>query len=252
MAPKNYLGAGATSGAGQLERLKAYCPRCDGERSCDVHALAKREWEEKAEPYNRGWQEYHRLLQCRGCELIFYYLKTWNSHDWDMIPNPATGQDERHFNATIVTHPAQKVTNTRPDWTWDLREIDHQLSKILEETYQAYETSSFILASVGMRTAFDRAAEFLGIDPGDPLAAKVKTLREKGFIGETEAMTLDVVVNAGSAAAHRGWSPDKEKVRTLLTTLEQFIYRTIISGKKALEIAPEIPPRPPRASKASK
>ena len=82
------------------------------------------------------------------------------------------------------------------------------------------------------------------------LEQKVKRLLDRGFIGETEANILATVVEAGSAAAHRGWSPDTSEFKTLLTALEQFVGRTVVSGQTALEIKARIPHRHPRPARA--
>ncbi|MGF6782433.1 GMP synthase PP-ATPase subunit [Paraburkholderia sp. GAS334] len=82
------------------------------------------------------------------------------------------------------------------------------------------------------------------------LEKNVEGSRNSGFVGETEANVLATVANAGNAAAHRGWSPDETEFRKLLEALEQFIKRTVISGKSVLEIAARIPARHPRPGKA--
>ena len=103
---------------------------------------------------------------------------------------------------------------------------------------------------MGLRTALDRTTAVLKIDPGLTLEKKVEGLRISGFVGDTEANVLATVANAGNAAAHRGWSPDETEFRKLLEALEQFIKRTVISGKSVLEIAARIPARHPRPGKA--
>jgi Domain of unknown function (DUF4145) len=62
-----------------------------------------------------------------------------------------------------------------------------------------------VLAAIGLRTAFDRASELLGIDPNKTFAGKLSQLVVDGHIGSTEKASLDVLTDAGGAAAHRGW-----------------------------------------------
>ncbi|UVM63295.1 DUF4145 domain-containing protein [Pseudomonas sp. B21-010] len=232
--------------------FKAHCPRCDGERTCFIHGEFERRWDSVDEQHPMWGQSDYKLAQCRGCEEVFFHQSSWDSENWDFEYDPKTGQDIAVNPCTITTFPTPEKKSKKPDWVWDIAKIDPQLFTILNEMYQAYEQDSFILASVGLRTAFDRSTEVLKVDPALSLEAKVKHLLEVGFIGETESETLAVVTDAGSAAAHRAWSPNQDEFQTLLITLEQFIYRTVISGKAALAVAKNIPARPPRAPKTPK
>jgi len=112
--------------------------------------------------------------------------------------------------------------------------------------YVAYDHSANILTAVGLRTALDRATEVLGVDPAISFEEKLAELKNGGWIGETEHGILDVITNAGNAAAHRGWSPSKEDVGKLLTAMEAFLHRAFIVGQDALAIRANIPPKPKR------
>lgn len=234
-----------------MDSLKAHCPRCDGERNCSVHGVIDEPWDWTDGTHSANGQVDHRLLKCLGCETIFYWRSSWDSENWDGRIL-ADGREEIYHPITISTFPMPEKTSGRPDWIWNVSSIDPQLASILTQTYDAYDAGAFILASVGLRTALDRTTEFLKIDPALSLENKVKSLRDNGFVGETEANILATVANAGSAAAHRGWSPGGTEFRTLLTALEQFIARAVVSGKSALEIAEKIPPRHARPAKVMK
>jgi hypothetical protein len=232
--------------------FQAHCPRCNGDRACEIHGEIEVPWEWSDGRNSMHGQTDHKLAQCCGCKEVFYHKSSWDSEDWEGDYHPVTGETIITFPVKTLTYPAPEKESAKPDWVWGIAYIDPQLSAILNETYQAYEASSLILASVGLRTAFDRATEILKIDPGLTLVEKVQQLLDNGFIGETEAMTLRVVADAGSAAAHRAWSPDQLEFQTLLTTLEQFIHRTVLTNKAALSIAEKIPARHPRPAKNSK
>ena len=230
--------------------FKAHCPRCNGERNCSVHGSINLPWEWTDGHHSTSGARDHRLLRCLGCETVFYWCSSWDSEDWDVRIGD-DGCEDFYHPRTVITFPMPEKGKSRPDWLWDISGIDPQLATILTQTYDAYDAGALILASVGLRTAFDRTTEFLKIDPGLSLDRKVQGLLKSGFIGETEAQVLSIVTDAGSAAAHRGWSPDANEFGTLLAALEQFIQRTVVSGKSALEIAARIPPRPPRTKTAA-
>lgn len=230
--------------------VKALCPRCKGERKCVEHGFVNVPWELGDEVnYNWGNDE-SRLLQCCGCETVFLHIKSWDSELFEIEYDYIKRDQVQVPIIKVTTFPAIEIEgNQKPDWIWEIARVDPQLHRILDETYMAYEAGLLILAAVGLRTAFDRATEALQIDPGHTLDEKIRKLKEQGFIGETEASTLGVVANAGSAAAHRAWSPTEAEFKPLLSALEHFLQRTVVSGKSALSIADKIPPRQPRPKK---
>lgn len=234
------------------DTFRAHCPRCDGERVCIIRGEFDQPWSvEDGRNYMEG-QIDHKLVQCAGCETVFYHKSSWDSEDWDGDYHPITSETIISYPRRIETYPTPEKKSQKPDWVWSIGQINPQLHTILDEVYQAYEARSFILAAVGLRTAFDLTTTYLKIDPGHTLKQKVKELLENGFIGETEAMTLETVTDAGNAAAHQGWSPDQKTFQLLLTTLEQFVYRVVISGKAVLSLNANIPARQPTPKKIAK
>lgn len=234
-----------------LKTFQAHCPRCNGDRTCYIHGEVESPWSWSDGRHEHWGQSDYKLAQCCGCKEVFFHQSSWDSEDWDIGYN-ASGEEVTFNPKTITTYPTPEKKSDKPDWVWKIAQIDPQLFSILNEMYQAYEHGSFILAAIGLRTAFDRTTEIFKIHPSLPLEEKVKRLREEGLIGETESQTLSVVIDAGSAAAHRAWSPAYPEFQTLLITLEQFIYRTVVSGKDVLSIAQRIPAKPPRQPKAPK
>ncbi len=93
---------------------------------------------------------------------------------------------------------------------------------------------------------FDKATELLGIDPAITFDSKLSELEKAGKIGEGERTILDVLTDAGGAAAHRGWKPTPYELDTLISILEGFIDRTLVLPSKAKQLADTIPARPPR------
>ena len=118
--------------------------------------------------------------------------------------------------------------------------------------YVAYDNQSYILTAIGLRTALDRATEILEIDPALTFEKKLTALGEGGWIGDTEKALLEVVTDAGNAAAHRGWSPESHEVAALLSALELFLQKAFIVGKKALSLKANIPAKAVRKAKKKK
>ncbi|MFM0007260.1 DUF4145 domain-containing protein [Paraburkholderia dipogonis] len=222
---------------------KAHCPNCDGERTCDVHGHIEKKWEWSDDYGNSvyGTDEYS-LLECKGCETVFYEKSSMNSENVDYYYDNH-GDTQANYGKEKNTYPKPE-SRTKPAWFDAMSKIDETLQNILDEMYVAYDNRSYILTAVGLRTALDRATEVLGIDASMSFTKKLEALKGGGWIGDTEKQTLEVVTDAGNAAAHRGWKPDDGEIRHLLMAMEVFLQRAFIVGKAALSIKDKIPRRP--------
>ncbi|MFM0474770.1 DUF4145 domain-containing protein [Paraburkholderia strydomiana] len=223
--------------------VKAHCPNCDGERTCEIHGQVGKTWEWSDDHGNSvdGRDEYS-LLECKGCETVFYETTSMNSENVDYYYD-SNGDTQATYGKEKSTYPKPK-SRTKPAWFDAISNIDETLQQILDEMYVAYDNRSYILAAVGLRTALDRATEVLGIDAGLSFAKKLERLKDGGWIGDTEMQILEVVTDAGNAAAHRGWKPDDKEIQHLLMAMEVFLQRAFIVGKAALGIKDKIPKRP--------
>lgn len=227
------------------DKMKGECPECRRETNCVILGAFDQPWSVEVDEYLQFGQQDHRLLQCLGCDKVFYQLSAWDSereeHDYNR-----DGQLVSYYPSLVTVFPEPEREKRRPSWTSKLYAIDEPLARIIAETYEAVELRSYILASVGLRTVLDRAMEILGINPGHTLEQKLLSLKEGGFVGETEHAILTIVADAGNAAAHRAWAPDREKFEHLLVALEQFVHRNVVIGQKALGVKHAIPARQAR------
>ena len=103
-----------------------------------------------------------------------------------------------------------------------------------------------VLSAIGIRTAFDRASELLGVDPAKNFLEKLTELVHLGKIGSSEKDTLDALTDAGNAAAHRGWSPSQKELDTMMNIIEGFLHRTFILAAAAKSLKQNVPARPTR------
>lgn len=225
-----------------VQPQRAHCPRCDGERACNVHGEVKRPWHWNDGANSANGCDTYRLLECRGCETVFHWKMSWDDHDVDYDVN-SNGETVMISIERTETYPTPEKKARKPDWVWQIAKQDPQLENILAEVYDAVDRGLNILAATGLRTAFDRVVSYHDIDEDLPLAGKVKALQDAGFIGETEASILRTVIDAGSAAAHRGWNPSDADLEQLLQSLEHFIHRTVVTGQKVLDVKAAIPRR---------
>jgi hypothetical protein len=144
-----------------------------------------------------------------------------------------------------ITQWPPPAKRPRPDWISHFSISDTTLVRILREVYDALDADLSILTAIGIRTAFDRAAELLKI-PDGPFATKLDALVTKGAIGTDERRHLDALVDAGSAAAHRGWIPDERQLTTMMDIIENFLYRSFVLPSQSKSLQAGVPPRGPR------
>jgi len=232
--------------AGEKKTVKAHCPTCDGERNCTEHGtIYKRwDWEDKYSGHSMNGGVDHSLLECLGCETVFYQTESWNSEDIDHYYD-AFGKEQMEAAKEFATYPKPE-TNTKPVWFDAMQKKDAQLHNILNQMYIALDNHAHILSAIALRTALDRATECLGIDPAKTFDEKLNELRDGGWIGQTERDILGVVTDAGNAAAHRGWEPDNQEITQLVSSMEVFLHRAFIVGQAALGIKGSIPAKPKR------
>lgn len=227
--------------------VKAHCPKCDGERNCVQHGTTYKawDWEDRYGNSMNGGVD-HSLLECQGCETVFYETQSWNSEEIDPYYN-AMGETEYEVHKEKATYP-KPDTKIKPVWFDAMQKKDAQLHNILSQMYIALDNHAHILTAIALRTALDRATECLGIDPAKTFDEKLNELRNGGWIGQTERDILGVVTDAGNAAAHRGWEPDVREVGQLVSSMEVFLHRAFIVGQEALGIRGNIPARQRRLS----
>lgn len=224
--------------------IKAPCPTCRGICNTIVHGETNTEWERQADQHNYSYGgAEHKLLECCGCNTVFYYKDSWNNEYGD---HDIEGQFTPYHN--IETVPAAEKP-IRPEWLSQIYQKDSILFSILNEVYTAYEYRAYILGSTGLRTAFDRTSVFIGIPEHLKMEEKVNEVFEQGYVSETERGQLAVVTNAGNAAAHRGWMPDASDFESLLRTTEKFIHRVVLRDHRIEAISAQIPKRQKKGDK---
>jgi hypothetical protein len=143
-----------------------------------------------------------------------------------------------------TTYWPAPATRKPPKWVGNIEEADRNLGKLLSEMYTALNDDLRVLAAIGARTVFDRSSELLGVDPKLSFARKLQELLNQGKVSKDEHVTLDVLVDAGSAAAHRGWRPKPEELNTMMDVVDTFLHRSFILGDGIKKLKAAIPPKP--------
>ncbi len=179
------------------------------------------------------------IIECCGCEYLALVKKTHFSEDIDYSYDPVSGDEIQEPIWEEVIYPP--VTDrSAPSWFEDLP--DQTLRDISQEIYNALQTGSHYLAAFGSRTLIDRLIVLTVGDQGN-FKRGLKAPQDSGKISQRERDVLQPVIDAGNAAAHRGWAPSKEQLATILDTVEGLIHGLLVQPKLAEELDDAVPGR---------
>ncbi|HMS95765.1 MAG TPA: DUF4145 domain-containing protein [Tabrizicola sp.] len=217
-----------------------HCPKCGSQRA-DVMAEHKDFYDDDV---FQSWT-YYKILECRGCGANYYKTLSANSEDYDHVET-ANGYEMQYNERTQFWPPPAK--RPTPEWSNDLKVRDWVLGKLFDDVYTAMSNNLSVLAAIGMRTVFDRASELLGIDEGKPFNTKLTDLQSGGHITAREVGVLGALIDAGSAAAHRGWQPKPRELEAMLIILEAFLHRAFLLADVGAELDRQVPKKKPRTT----
>ena len=225
---------------------EADCPNCGKNRSAEI--VASYEDNIQHDPQQIVWSiATYRILRCCGCQSIYIQCQTQFSEDvdWEIDEDPETGK----LCQTVV--PPRPVTiwplpqkRPRPPW---VKQLAPALRDLLDEVYGALDADHPVLAAIGTRTVLDVAMVKIGVDETLQFADKLEQLRKEGKISNDQKETFSILINAGSAAVHRGWRPDREQLGTLMDGMENFLHHAFVVGNAVDAMKDTVPPRKQRA-----
>lgn len=190
----------------------------------------------------------HIIAECCGCENVALVRKKHFSEHYDYYEDPTTGKQHREALWDEEIYPAVTYRNP-PPWFDDLP--DNTLREISAEIYKSLQTGSHYLATFGSRTLIDRLIVLTVGDKGN-FPNGLKALQDDGMLSRHEREILNPVVDAGNAAAHRGWAPTKEQLAIILDTVEGLIHRLLVLPMMAEELEEAVPSRGCGKAKAGK
>ena len=123
------------------EPVEAHCPHCDGDRWCNVHGKITKNWHHADRDGNSAeGGTHHSLLECRGCQTVFYEANRWSDQDLDYWYD-RDGELHSDANYEKSTYP-KPDSKTKPGWLSALYRVDEQLYAILSEMYLALDNKA--------------------------------------------------------------------------------------------------------------
>ena len=213
-----------------IQRL--HCNDC---RRNTLHRLLKETHDEASEPYDEQyhiwWHIVHQMFECCGCKSVVVR----RSHEFSEWDSP----DVRFFPPPVSRH--------KPDWFY---QIPTSLRSLLTEVYNSLDADTRALPLMGARAILDMIIVDKVGDFGN-FAANLKELESQGFISQKNREILDAALDAGSAAAHRGYAPKLADVHAVMDIVENLLQAIYVLEKVALEIKKSTPARPATKKKAA-
>ena len=142
------------------------------------------------------------------------------------------------LNADILRH--ENVAAPLPAWT---DRIPDEVKVLLREIYASKALGSRALPAMGIRAAIDLVSvKIIGKDLG-AFPVKLKRLLDDQHLTRTQHEALSAVVDAGSAAAHRGFVPDADSLESMLDALNHLLQSVYSLKQSANELREKTPPR---------
>jgi hypothetical protein len=165
----------------------------------------------------------YAMLECCGCETISL------RYDYTFLPTNET--ETRYYPPRVFRRP--------PTWVNDLPK---SLTSLFREVYRALADDSRTLAAMGARTLVDMVIlEKVG-DRGT-FAQKLQALEGQGLIGRLHREQLEAALDAGSAAAHRGFAPSAKTLGQVMDIVENLLQAVYVLSRAASELKKGTPPR---------
>lgn len=215
-----------------MNKTKAHCNTCGGEKTHEVMHSERTTWE--IEGGLVSGTDTYATLKCGGCEQIKLRHSTWCSED-----------DSYHPPDPTYYPPA--IFRPNPKWLSDLgnelNEADGFVETLLNEIYVALQNGLASLATMGVRALLERIMISKTTDLGS-FSKNMAEFEQLGFVSRIQRERLHAILEAGHAAMHRGYEPETDDVVTLLDITEHIVETVFLHERKVATLKQRIPARP--------
>lgn len=161
------------------------------------------------------------ILRYKSFHNVIEQLQQWveqriaDRMNWKNNPN-RTGVASFFSRQNPITG---RTDRQKPDW---YEKLDSDYQALLDEVYLALAAEMRALPAMGLRTVIDMICNKLIGDIGG-FDEKLRKLLKEGHISINEKEILSIAVDVGHASAHRGHTPIKEDLNTLLDIVEHLL-----------------------------
>ena len=215
---------------------KLMCNECGRETNHDVRAEHYKHRD--VEEIGFMFDQHFMIVECCGCES-FSLIKRGLFCEYGEYQDLTRNSMIDRGNWEEVIYPPRHF-RTIPSW---IKELDDTvLRDLFLEVYKALQSETVILATLGARTLLDRFI-FLRVGDQGNFKRGFEKLKQEDILSEEQCKILDPVLEAGHAAAHRGWMPEKDQIGIILDVIEGIIQQHIILPKDTDKLSQSVPQR---------
>lgn len=164
---------------------------------------------------------------------------------WNSI-GPAYGDAPSHATISPTEPPPEpeRLVPALPEW---LTKLPDTAQVLMREVHLAMGAELYALSAMGIRAVVDViSVDLLAGDVG-PFNAKLDGLAKAGHLSRSQQDALTIVVDAGHAAAHRGYIPARDDARAMLDAVEVLLKTAYVLPGAAQSLQAMTPKRPPKS-----
>ncbi|MDE2402690.1 MAG: DUF4145 domain-containing protein [Burkholderiales bacterium] len=174
-------------------------------------------------------------------------MRVWQA---DRINSPGNGLFG--LSQVDLLTECQSVVSARPPVSipgW-VSKLPPHAQKLMGEVYIALDAQLLSLPAMGIRAVIDVvSANLLGTDLNS-FDEKLEALRSRGSITTQQFISLTAVVDAGNAASHREFIPDRDDIQIMLDSLSHMLQSVYVMDEAANALSSKTPKRPKRSKPA--
>lgn len=138
----------------------------------------------------------------------------------------------------INTNPKKQIHKV-PDYLFSLPQ---QYIEIYNEIISAVNSNLMMLACTGIRTIIDTIISEKVGNKGT-FKDKLDKMKNEHYFSSTQYEIFSILINAGNASAHRGYSPNEKDMLILIESLDGFL-KSEVDLMNLNQASQNIPPKP--------
>lgn len=164
---------------------------------------------------------------------------------WNPIGPPNGDAPSQATVSLSGPHPEpERLAPALPEW---LTKLPDTAQVLMREVHVAMHEELYALSAMGIRAVVDViSVDLLAGDAGS-FNAKLEGLAKVVHLSPSQHNALNAVVDAGNAAAHRGFVPTRDAAQAMLDALEVVLKTAYVLPGAAQSLQAMTPKRPPKS-----
>ncbi len=208
----------------QGQKIKVPCSECSGKTYHNVLLSLDKAGEEHDEDFDFYWDAHYQIIQCQGCKTVSFRLTQSNSEDYVQ-----TSHDEWQQYVYENLYPSRLEGRKRIDD--DIVYLPVKIKRIYNETLQALNAKSQVLAGIGLRALVETVCKEKSAS-GSNLHKKIDDLVVKNILTPAGADILHKIRTLGNDAAHEVKPHSEKQLSLAMDVIEHLLKDVYILPKQ--------------------